>query len=116
MGISNSRNESDNSELFRKLFGNDSPEEATRKAFAEKVMALHKEHEQLGLKWEPWALHNKDGDMIEWYSERVSYYGDRVNEIITLYRAEDDDRIIGGCIKNIQYIMGEREKPSPRMD
>lgn len=84
--------------------------------FARLAMDAYLEHEQLGIEWKPCAFYNEDGDLIEWHSERVRYYGERVNEIITLYRAEDDDRIVGGCIKNIDYILGNREKPSQKMD
>lgn len=72
--------------------------------------------ENLSLEWKPWAIFNPDGDLIEWYNERVAYYAERINEIITLYRAEEDDRIVGGCIKNLDYILGSKEKPSQRID
>lgn len=80
------------------------------------ILKMLEEHEQLGLEWKPNAFYNKDGDMIEWYNEQVNYYGDRVNEIITLYRAEDDNRVIGGCIKNIAHIMNPNIPASQRMD
>ena len=84
--------------------------------FAQHVFDMYAEHETLGIEWKPCAIHNPDGDLIEWYNEQVPYYGKRVNEIITLYLAEDDNRIIGGCIKNVKYIIGDKEKPSQRMD
>lgn len=92
----------------------DKNEEFTKNVL--KMFNAIEEHERLGIEWKPCAFYYPDGDLIEWYNERGSYYGDRINEIITLYRAEDDDRIVGGCIKNIDYILGNKEKPSQRMD
>lgn len=89
-------------------------EEYTRNVL--KMFKELEEHERLGLEWKPCAFYNPDGDLIEWYNERCSYYGDRINEIITLYRAEDDDRIVGGCIKNIDHIMNPESTIKPRMD
>ena len=84
---------------------------------AEKLINDLKEHEQLGIEWKPSAFYNNDGDMIEWYNEQVPYYGERVNELITLYRAEEDDRIVGGCIKNIAHLMNPEMIPkTSRMD
>lgn len=82
----------------------------------ENLLSLLKEHETLGLEWSPLAIYNKDGDMIEWYIDRVSYYAEYVNNLITIYRAEDDGRVIGGCIKNIAHIMNPIIPPSQRMD
>jgi len=90
--------------------------EDKNKEFAEKIWEYFKEHEQLGLEWKPNAFYNPDGDMIEWYNEQDNYYAERVNEFITLYRADEDDRVVGGCIKNIAHIMNPEVPVSPRMD
>lgn len=83
----------------------------------EELFKQLEDHEQLGLEWKPFAIYNPDGDMIEWLNERVSYYAERVNEFITLYRSEEDDRIVGGCIKNIAHIMNPDAFPATqRMD
>lgn len=81
------------------------------------ILRQIKDHDPLGSKWEPFADFNPDGDMFEWLNERVSYNGERVNDFITIYRAQDDDRIVGGCIKNVAHLMDPENKPkTSRMD
>jgi hypothetical protein len=57
-------------------------------------------------KSEPGWYHSKDGDCIFAYWEDVPSYADRINGPITVYRAVDDNRIVGCQLKGVEKEMG----------
>jgi len=48
--------------------------------------------------WKPGSYYSPEGQCVFFYLENVDYYGKWINHDITLYLAEDDDRIVGGMI------------------
>ena len=54
---------------------------------------------------EPVWFYSKDGDCIFAYWENVPTYGDRLNGSLTIYRAVDDNRVIGCQVKGVEKEM-----------
>src|SRR5438874_11114622 len=48
-----------------------------------------------------------DGDFASLFLEDVPYFAERVDELLTLYRAMDDHRFVGCKIKGVRRIMEE---------
>jgi hypothetical protein len=59
--------------------------------------------------FEPFAFYNSDGDCVEFYAKGEMYYGDRIDDDVTLYRSEETDEIIGAVIKNIKSLFRKLE-------
>ena len=55
----------------------------------------------------PFAFYNPDGDCVEFFAKDEKYYGERVDDYVTVYRATDTDEIIGSVIKNIRSLCNE---------
>lgn len=55
--------------------------------------------------FKPQAYYNQDGDLIEVYWENVDYYGEWLNHGLTLYKAQDDNRVIGCEINWIESLI-----------
>lgn len=52
---------------------------------------------------EPW--YNPYGDCIQFLGANEAVYADRVDEIVTLYRAQRDNRAVGFQIKGVRAII-----------
>jgi len=80
----------------------------TNEEFAEavqKIVGFVKPDEN----FKPQVYYNKDGDLIEVYWEAADYYGEYINSSLTLYKAQDDDRVIGCEINWIERLMKKSE-------
>jgi len=67
--------------------------------------------------WKPGAYYCDISDAIDSMWENVATYSEYVNPVLTLHRAEDDNRVVGARIKNIQaLIKGLDAATMPRMD
>ena len=55
--------------------------------------------------FEPFAYHSSEADAINAHFEDVQDYSKRLNVYVTLFLAEDDDRIVGCRIKNVADIV-----------
>lgn len=53
---------------------------------------------------QPGCFYSKDGDCVFCHVEDVPYYAERVDELLTVYRAEDDHRLVGAQIKGISRL------------
>jgi hypothetical protein len=69
-----------------------------REKTLEEVMA------EIEAKWDgttgPGHFYSEAGQCRFWYIENVPYYSQRISDTITVYRALDDKRIIGGILFN----------------
>jgi hypothetical protein len=53
---------------------------------------------------EPGCFYSKDGDCVFCHIEDVPYYADRVDELLTVYLAEEDGRLVGAQIKGVSKL------------
>jgi len=61
----------------------------------------------------PAAFYNPDGDSITFLIEATEYYGQRVDDRLTVYRAFDDDRIVGSYFKGVRIVVELLTKKMP---
>ena len=67
--------------------------------------------------FEPFAFYNPDGDCVEFFAKNEKYYGERVDDYVTVYKAVDTDEIIGSVIKNVRSLCKELSvKESPQIE
>lgn len=52
----------------------------------------------------PGAYYSPEGDCVFVYNEDVAYDRDRIDELLTVYRALDDRRIVGLQIKGVRKL------------
>jgi len=55
------------------------------------------------------GYYNPEGDCIQFYNVDVPYRRDRVDELLTLYKALDDGRVIGFQLKGVSQLPEEVE-------
>lgn len=53
---------------------------------------------------QPGCFYSRDGDCVFCHIEDVSYYAERVDALLTVYRAEDDRRLVGAQIKGVSKL------------
>jgi len=68
--------------------------------FAEYVLNLAKDAPP----FEPNATYYPEGDCIEFFASPAPFYGDRIDDFITVYRRHETDEITGLLIKGISGI------------
>lgn len=51
---------------------------------------------------EPW--HNRAGDCLEYHFLPGEYYAERVDDVLTVYRSMNDDRIVGFQVKGMSAV------------
>jgi len=54
------------------------------------------------------------GDCVEWYLENADCWADRIDCWLTLYRAFDDNRVVGFMLKNIKALSNMSRSSSGR--
>lgn len=52
----------------------------------------------------PGCFYSKDGDCVFCHIEDVPYFAERVDELLTVYLAEDDRRLVGAQIKGVSRL------------
>lgn len=52
----------------------------------------------------PGCYYSKDGDCVFCHVEDVSYTAERVDELLTVYLADDDRRLVGAQIKGVSRL------------
>ena len=57
--------------------------------------------------FKPFAYHNQDGDCVEFFVKPDSYYAERVDGFLTVYRSRKNKEVIGSLLKNIKHIIGK---------
>jgi hypothetical protein len=53
----------------------------------------------------PFAFHNKDGDCFEFYVSPNDYYGERIDDYLTVFLDTKTDEVVGFMVKNIKHIV-----------
>jgi hypothetical protein len=53
---------------------------------------------------QPGCFYSKDGDCVFCHIEDVPYCAERVDELLTVYLAEDDGRLVGAQIKGVSKL------------
>jgi len=66
--------------------------------FAERVLALADPDKA----FVPQAIHDKDGDCIEFLSKPDPFYGERIDDLLTVYYSQESDEVIGAIIKGVR--------------
>ena len=67
-------------------------------------------------KFEPFAFYNADGDCLEFFAKGEKYYGERIDDYVTVYRAVESNEIIGSVIKNVRALCKELSVTRPRIE
>lgn len=63
--------------------------------------------------FEPTAYYDADGDCIEFIAAPDSYYAERVDTLVTVYRSQETDEIIGSLLKGVSRFLREVLRRSP---
>ena len=53
----------------------------------------------------PTIEYDPDGDQIEAHLSRESYYGERINDDLTLYRSQATKEIVGFCVSGVRRLV-----------
>lgn len=60
-----------------------------------------------GLTFQPTATYDPDGDCIEFIASPDSFYAERIDSLVTVYRSQDNDAVIGSLIKGVSKFVRE---------
>jgi len=66
--------------------------------------------------FEPFAFYNADGDCVEFFAKGEKYYGQRVDDYVTVYRSFETKEIIGSVIKNVRALCEELSASNPKIE
>ncbi len=55
--------------------------------------------------FQPTAVYDLDGDCIEFLSRPDAFFGERVDDLVTVYRSQDHGQIIGSLIKGVRPLL-----------
>jgi hypothetical protein len=55
--------------------------------------------------FQPTAVYDADGDCIEFLSRPDPFYAERVDDLVTVYRSQDNGEIIGSLIKGVHPLL-----------
>ena len=50
-------------------------------------------------------FYSEDGDSLQFYHENVDYHAERIDCWLTVYKAFEDERLIGFKIKNVKVLL-----------
>lgn len=77
--------------------------------FAKRMMLLAKPAEQ----FEPMAVYDPDGDCIEFLAKPDPFYGERVDDLLTVYYSQETGEVIGSLIKGAAKFCAEVSAKMP---
>lgn len=60
----------------------------------------------------PSAFYDADGDCIEFIVAPDSYYVERVDSIVTVYRSQETNEVVGSLITGVRKLLGIRDVDS----
>jgi len=55
--------------------------------------------------FEPFIFNNTDGDCIEFFVSDDNYYGERIDDYLTVYHSQETGEVAGFVIKNVKRIL-----------
>lgn len=71
--------------------------------FAKRMMLLARPAEQ----FEPTATYDRDGDCIEFLAKPEPFYGERVDDLVTVYYSQETNEVIGSLIKGVSQFCND---------
>jgi hypothetical protein len=77
--------------------------------FAKRMMLLAGHAEQ----FEPTATYDPDGDCIEFLAKPDPFYGERVDDLLTVYYSQDTGEVIGSLLKGVSHFCREMLEKMP---
>jgi len=63
--------------------------------------------------FQPTATYDPDGDCIEYLIKPDNFYAHRVDELLTVYRSEETDELVGSFIKSVKSFWKKLIQQSP---
>jgi len=54
------------------------------------------------LPFKPHSVHDRDGDCIEFFTKPDPFYGERVDDLVTVYLSQETDQIVGALLKGVK--------------
>jgi hypothetical protein len=75
----------------------------TNADFAKRMMLLARPAEQ----FEPTATYDPDGDCIEFLAKPDPFYGERVDDLVTVYYSQETNEVIGSLIKGVSKFCAD---------
>lgn len=66
-----------------------------------------------GAKFRPQAVYDRDGDCIEFLVSNESFYAERIDTLVTVYRSQRTDEIVGSLIKGVSKILRKFLRRAP---
>jgi hypothetical protein len=77
--------------------------------FAKRMMLLARPAEQ----FRPTATYDPDGDCIEFLAKPDSFYGERVDDLVTVYYSQESGEVVGSLIKGVSQFCQEFSRKNP---
>ncbi len=77
--------------------------------FAKRMMLLARPAEQ----FRPTATYDPDGDCIEFLAKPDPFYGERVDDLVTVYYSQETGEVVGSLIKGVVRFCSEFTKKNP---
>lgn len=66
-----------------------------------------------GQAFKPTAYYDADGDCIEFISAPDSYYAERIDSLLTVYRSQETNEIVGSLIKGVRQFIQQVVQRAP---
>jgi hypothetical protein len=77
--------------------------------FAKRMMLLARP----AAEFRPTATYDPDGDCIEFLAKAVPFYGERIDDLVTVYFSQDTGEIVGSLLKGVSRFCQEFLKRNP---
>ena len=65
------------------------------------------------IEFHPTADYDADGDCIEFIAAPDSYYAERIDTLVTVYRSQETDEVVGSLIKGVSKFLRDVLKRAP---
>lgn len=63
--------------------------------------------------FQPSAYYDPDGDCIEFIAAPDSYYAERIDALVTVYRSQETNEVVGSLIKGVRKFLGNVLRHAP---
>lgn len=93
----------------RKPLGQRGKTITSKEEFAKRMMLLARPAEQ----FRPTATFDPDGDCIEFLAKPDPFYGERVDDLVTVYYSQNTGEITGSLIKGVRRFFKQFAKKNP---
>jgi hypothetical protein len=77
--------------------------------FAKRMLLLARPAEQ----FRPTATYDPDGDCIEFLAKPDPFYGERVDDLVTVYYSQETGEVVGSFLKGVSRFCSEFSKKNP---